>query len=130
MTSRVPQLIADVQANIGLNDRFPEGTEGRWPASHVLDQNLVHEELVDMAGPESRISTAEPSFDSSYATLPNGRDELELLVPDYEPDVRGEIHSVGFAEHVDGAAEFAHAEELAGLESLDRLGFYFPFHFL
>jgi hypothetical protein len=106
------ELIADVQVNMPPKDRLPDSDRARWPGIESLRADVEIEQIEpdkeanELASPNLTESTA-------YAHL-----EATRLGP-----------QVGFPEHENGYEALADAPSLAGVDSVDALAFYLPFHF-
>lgn len=114
MSDRVDTLIADVQANISPCDRLPQEASERWPGIAVLDTKAVVE-VLDTNNESPWISDDDQRLDRVEKIEWSG--------------LRDDVQYVSFPEHINGQVVLDEAEETAGIESLDALAFYLPFHF-
>lgn len=111
MSDRVQALITDVQSRIVPQDRLPENLPNKWPGSEVLAGECIVEpiEEVDLQyGDASGIWSEQP-------------EDTEILP--------GDVTHVAFPEDVDGGTVLQASKSPHGIDSVDSLAFYLPFHF-
>lgn len=111
MSDRVQPLIADVQSRIVPWDRLPENLPNKWPGSEVLAGECTVEPVEEI--------------DLQYADAPGVWSE-QADDPEILP---GDVAHVGFPEDVDGGAVLRGSKSPHGIDSVDSLAFYLPFHF-
>jgi hypothetical protein len=111
MSDRVQSLIADVQSRIEPRDRLPGNLPNKWPGSEVLAGECTVEPIEDV--------------DLPYADAPgiwSERAEDTEILP-------GDVTHVAFPEDVDSGAVLKASKAPHGIDSVDSLAFYLPFHF-
>jgi hypothetical protein len=111
MSDRVQALIADVQSRIVPRDKLPENLPNKWPGSEVLAGECTVEPIEEV--------------DLHYADAPGlwseQVEDKEILL--------GDVTHVAFPEDVDGGAVLRASKAPHGIDSVDSLAFYLPFHF-
>ena len=111
MSDRVQALIADVQSRIVPQDRLPENLPNKWPGSEVLAGECIVEPIEEV--------------DLQYGDAPGiwseQAEDTEILP--------GDVTHVAFPENVDGGAVLQASKSPHGIDSVDSLAFYLPFHF-
>lgn len=111
MSDRVQALIAAVQSRIVPQDRLPENLPNKWPGSEVLAGECTVEPIEEV--------------DLQYGDAPGiwseQAEDTEILP--------GDVTHVAFPEDVDGGAVLQASKTPHGIDSVDSLAFYLPFHF-
>lgn len=124
MSDRVQQLIADVQSHLAPQNRLPEGSWDKWPGIDILSTDILVGQFEPFDRQVEQLEPFTQQFENEDDRVYSENDRLFN-----DARLEGGNQYVGFPEAIDGDAVLADVPDIAGIESLDALAFYLPFHF-